>query len=121
MFYDWINEMTEDMILEKYNEAPGVFRSRLAIADWLLYSMEELARFVKNEDIPEIKKLRIRMQYGVREELLKLVMIKGIGRVRARKLFRAGIKTISDLKKVPVEKLAKIIGKKTAEKIRQSL
>ena len=38
--------------------------------------------------------------YGIREELLDLVKIKGIGRIRARVLYKHGIKTLDDLGKI---------------------
>ncbi len=118
ILFDWINEKTEEEILEKYNETPGRLYSKLTIADWLLYSASELARLLnKKEHFREINKLRIRLKYGVKEELVELVQIEGIGRVKARKLYKAGIKSIADLRKTPLEKLKKILGPKTAEKV----
>jgi len=56
------------------------------------------------------------MKYGIKEELIDLVRVKGIGRARARKLYTAGIKTRKDIL-AHKNKLPAIIGKKTAEKI----
>ena len=121
IFYDWINEKGEDYILEKYNETPGRLYSKLNIADWLLYSMEELAKILKKKKhIREIRKLRVRLKYGIKEELIELVQLKGIGRVKARKLYKAGIKNIEDLKKKK-NILKEIIGKKTAENVLKQL
>ena len=41
--------------------------------------------------------------------------------MRARKLFDAGIKRVSDIKKVPLETLAKIIGPKIAENLKEQV
>jgi helicase len=61
--------------------------------------------------------------YGIKGELVDLVQIKGIGRVRARILFKNGIKTTEDLTKISVEKLAKMdkIGPLVAENIKTHL
>jgi len=61
--------------------------------------------------------------YGIKSELVDLVQIKGIGRVRARILFKNGIKTTEDLTKISVEKLAKMdkIGPLVAENIKTHL
>ncbi|MEM5794354.1 MAG: DEAD/DEAH box helicase [Candidatus Aenigmatarchaeota archaeon] len=122
MFEAWINEASEEEILTKFKVAPGEFYGRREIADWLIYSLQELALLLgyKKLLLP-IRKLRIRLEYGVKEELLPLVRLKGIGRIRARKLFNSGIKTISDLKKIPLESLARLVGEKTAYKIKEQL
>lgn len=119
LLLDWISETSESVLLDKYSEAPGTLRNRLFLADWLLYSAGELAR-IKNakEVMLPIRKLRLRTQYGVKEELLNLLQLEGIGRVRARKLFSAGIEKISDVKSAPIETLSKLLGKKTAEKVK---
>jgi helicase len=76
-----------------------------------------------NEEIKKmLKKLRVRAYYGIKEELISLVSLRGIGRVRARALFDAGLKTISDLKKASVEKIAKVLKSKSlAEKIKTQI
>jgi helicase len=122
MLFDWINEKTEARILEEYKETPGVLRNRIYIADWLLYSAYELARILKAKELLlPLNKLRLRIKNGVKEELLNLLQLEGVGRVRARKLYRAGIKKISDIKKVPQDKLAVIVGPKTALKIKKQV
>jgi helicase len=122
MFEDWINEATEDQLLVKYRIAPGELRNRLGNADWLVYSMQEIALLLSYKEIlKEIRKLRIRLNYGIRVELITLVKLKQIGRVRARKLFNAGLKSIDSLKKVPLESLSSIVGSKVAAVIKEQL
>ncbi len=121
MLESWINEADEEFIYEKFGVTPGELYTRIEITDWLLYAINELA-LLSGVDVKElVKKLRLRIKYGVKDELLELVRIKGIGRKRARKLWSTGVKSIEDLRKVPVEKLKKIIGEKTAEKLLESL
>ncbi|MFH0700912.1 MAG: helicase-related protein [Candidatus Woesearchaeota archaeon] len=113
-FSEWINEADEDYLLEKYDIRPGEIKVKLDIADWLLYSCEEIGKVSGMEKnlLSEISKLRIRVKYGVKEELLTLLRLKGIGRIRARKLVLHGIKDLGDLKKADVTTLTQILGSK---------
>jgi helicase len=121
-FEAWVNEKTEDEILTRFRIAPGELRSKIQIADWLLYSLHELALLLgKKQVLTKIRKLRIRMSYGIKEELIPLVKLEGVGRVRARRLYNAGLRRLSDLRKIPLESLAELIGEKTAVKIKKQL
>ena len=122
IFEDWLNESTEDKILTKFKVAPGELRGRLELADWLIYSLNELALLQGYKDIlTSVRKLRIRMRYGIRDELIPLVRLKGIGRVRARKLFNASLTSLEKLRITPVESIAKIIGIKVANDVKKQL
>lgn len=122
LFQEWMNEMGEDVILDKFKVTPGELRVRLNNADWLLYSMQELGLLLGHMDIlKDIRKVRIRVKHGVSEELLPLVRLKGIGRVRARMLFSSGLKTLEDLRKVPQTSLERIIGPGVAKQIKDQL
>lgn len=122
MFESWIDESTEDQILTAYKVAPGELRSRLKNADWLVYSLQELALLLGYKEIlKKIRKLRVRLFYGIKEELIPLVRLKQVGRVRARKLWKSGLKSLEDLRKIPLESLSVIIGRKTAASIKEQL
>jgi len=122
MFERWTNESTEDQILSKFKVTPGELRTRLNHADWLLYSAQELALLLKLKRLlSELRKVRVRIKYGVKEELIPLVRLKQVGRVRARKLYNSGLKTISHLKKVPIKTLERIVGPKIAVTIKEQL
>ncbi len=122
-FKDRINERDEEFILEKFNLAPGDVRTKVDLADWILYSMSEIGRLFKIKKTGEILKLRKRVKHGVKEELLELVSLRGIGRIRARRLYVKGFKTLDDVKKADVKELAKVelIKNKLAEKIKRQL
>jgi helicase len=121
-FSDWINEKDEEYLLENYNIRPGEIRVKLELADWLLYASEELTRMLRLQKIiKEIVKLRLRLKHGVKEELLPLLRLEGIGRVRARKLFNNKIKDISDVKKADASKLAGILGEKIALSVKEQV
>jgi len=112
--------MPEEEILERYNVAPGILRAKLSNWRWVCYAAIELAK-LERMPTKELKRLERRISYGVRSELLPLVELKGIGRVRARKLFTASLRTIGDLERVPAVDLARIIGPRTAESIKGQL
>lgn len=61
--------------------------------------------------------MELRVKHGIREELLPLVAIRGIGRVRARRLFNNNIKTAGDLKRAGRDKVAQILGGGIADQI----
>lgn len=120
-FLDWIEEKNEDYLLETYNLAPGDIRSKIEIADWLLYAMQEIGKLFNYPKLEEIAKLRLRVKHGVKEELLELISLRGIGRVRARKLYARGYKTLEDIRKASIEELASIelIGEKIARRMKE--
>ncbi len=118
----WAEEMGEDALLEQYGVTPGELRARLDNADWLLYSANELALLLGfKEQLNHLRKARLRLKYGIREELLTFVKLKGIGRNRARNLYKNNVKGLADLRKIPLQRLGQIIGPKTAEKIKEQL
>src|SRR3989339_541295 len=122
MFNQWISEQDEEFLLEEYNIRPGELRAKIDIADWLLYSTEELAKLLHFQSVlKEIVKLRLRLKYGVKEELLTLIRLENIGRVRARILFRNRIKDIQDLKNADLATLTQLLGEKTALGIKKQL
>lgn len=121
-FEAWINEKEEDFLLDKYGIRPGEIRVKLESADWLLYASEELAKINNLKEVTqELAKLRLRIKDGVKEELLVLLKLKNIGRIRARKLFSNGIKNVGDLKKADLTSLSQMLGKKIAEDVKKQV
>ncbi len=120
----WINESSEIFLSDNFGIESGDMHRMVETADWLIHALFEIAKLEKKDEIlTEIDSLRSRMVYGIKEELLDLVKIKGIGRVRARILFKNGIKTTEDLAAISIEKLAKMdkIGPLVAENIKTHL
>ncbi len=121
-FRDWIEEKDEEFLLEQYNIRPGEIRVKLGNADWLLYAAEELSRILRMQRIiKEITRLRLRVKYGVKEELLTLLKLKNIGRVRARKLYFNKIKNIGDVKKAELGTLVQILGRNIALDVKEQV
>jgi helicase len=120
---DWIEEKPYDALVLKYNIWPGDVHTVVEIAEWLLHATREFARMYNFSCVTDINNLLVRVQNGCKEELLNLVSLKGIGRVRARALYHEGFKTVNDLRNVPIERIAKIkmIGKAVAINIKQQI
>ena len=120
----WITESSEISLASSLKIESGDMHRMVQTADWLLYCLRELAKQGENvELLEELDILRKRVIYGIREDLVELVKIKGIGRIRARKLHNHGIKTLEDLSKIPVKKLSEIdkIGSTLADNIKSQL
>ena len=120
----WITEYSEVSLSDNLKIESGDIHRMIETADWLLYCLWELAKQFERVDLlDELDIIRKRIKYGIREELIELVKIKGIGRIRARKLFKQGIKNLDDLSAIPVKKLADIdkIGSTLADNIKSEL
>ena len=120
----WINEVTENDLLERYNVQPGDRYSAVTNGEWLLYSAHELA---KTLGLPEPRRhlieLRNRVKHGVSKKLLQLVGLKGIGRVRAQVLYNSGYTTQAKLKRANLTQLSNLpsIGAKLAKTIKEQV
>ena len=121
-FESWINEKDEEFLLEEFNIRPGETRAKIQIADWLLFCTEEFTKLLQfKEMVREIVKLRIRVKQGIKEELLPLVRLEGIGRIRARILYNNRIRDIGDLRKADEATLNALLGRKIADSVRKQL
>ncbi len=120
----WITESSELSLSDSLGIESGDMHRMVEMANWLSYCLREISKHVERPDLlEELSDLRKRVVYGIREELLDLVRVKGIGRVRARILFKQGIKNLDDLAKISVNKLAEIdkIGSTLADNIKFEL
>ncbi|MCY4252211.1 MAG: helix-hairpin-helix domain-containing protein, partial [Thaumarchaeota archaeon] len=63
--------------------------------------------------------LERRLAYGIRRELIDLTRVRGVGRVRARELYRAGYRDRKSLAGADARKVGRIssMGKRVAEAI----
>ena len=121
-FMEWLDEKDEEYLLEKYDVRPGEINAKKDIADWLLYSSSEIARLLKIHSlIKELNKIRFRLQYGVKEELIPLLQLRNIGRVRARILFNNNLKDIADIKRIDLSSLSHLIGKSVALDVKKQV
>jgi helicase len=120
MIDQWISEEKEETICDSFGIGPGDIYRHIESAQWLLYAAGLIAELFQYKNLTfTLGHLRNRIQYGIKEELLDLVTLKGVGRVRARQLFHKGYKNLSDLKFVDEESLSSIktIGRSLARDI----
>ncbi len=119
---EWMEELTEQDLLERYSIRPGEIAAKRDIADWLLYSCQELAKLISLQELlSPLQKLRVRLKYGIKEELLPLVQLRNIGRARARNLHRHGIRTLADVRAADIGKLSVLIGTRIAQGIKSQV
>ena len=104
----WMDEDSLDSIENDWGVQAGDLRSRVELIEWLLYAMrrilsedEDLVRMDRGahkilyESIDEVHR---RVRYGCKADILGLVAIRGVGRVRAREMADTlGINDASDL------------------------
>ncbi|MAI09105.1 MAG: hypothetical protein CMA08_00765 [Euryarchaeota archaeon] len=103
----WIDEKTLRQIEAVHDVAPGDLHHRTDLMAWLLASSEAVLATddVFHEDHASalqslstlIDESRHRVRHGCRADLLRLVKVRHIGRQRARRLAKVGIRTPEDL------------------------
>ncbi|MEM4794767.1 MAG: DEAD/DEAH box helicase [Ignisphaera sp.] len=114
---DWIEEVPERVIVERYGIELGDLGVIKETGEWLVFSAYIITKTVglkRHSDKLEV--LIERVRHGVREDVLDLVKLKYIGRVRARILANNGIRNIKDI----IEKrelLIKLLGDGWGKKI----
>jgi len=120
----WIEEMSEDQAIEKFRVQPGDLYRTIQNAKWLLHATHELALLFGNKRVrPQTLRLMERIEKGVKKELLPIVKLEGVGRVRGRILYNAGYKTIEDIKHAAIKDLVSLplIGPRLAKKIKEQV
>ena len=120
----WITESTELSLSDTLGIEAGDMHRMVENANWLSYCLREISKHIERPELlEEFDDLRKRIVYGIKDELLDLVRVKGIGRIRARILFKHNIKNLDDLAKIPINKLAEIdkIGLTIANNIKAEL
>ena len=115
---DWADEVDEDRITERYGVGPGDIRGKVDSAEWLLGAAERLAGELDLPAVP-VREAKKRVEYGVRDELLGLAGVRGVGRKRARRLYEAGIGTRAELRNADKSVVLRALRgrRKTAERI----
>jgi helicase len=124
ILHAWIEETSEEQMIEQFSVQPGDLYRVIESARWLLYASHELGSLLEHKDIlPMLNTIMERTEKGVKAELLPLVRLEGVGRVRARILYSAGLKNLDDLKRAPIDQLTSLplIGSKLAKRIKDQV
>lgn len=117
MLMDWIGEVNEAQIASRYRIGPGDIRRSAETAEWLMHSLGELSKHLELGITFKAEQLALRIHYGAGQDLLGLLNLKGIGRVRARKLYLSGITSLEKLKGADEGELSRLLGPRIAEKV----
>ena len=121
---EWIDESSEANLNEKIGVEPGDLYRMVETAYWLSYCLYEIAKLIGRKDLlAEINILRLRIRHGIKSELIPLIQLEGIGRIRARSLYKAGITNVTQIDKISESKLGSVpkIGVKLARKLKNQI
>ena len=120
----WIEEATEEQILERFSVQPGDLFRIIENAKWLLHAAHELALLLGGKEInPLAAELEERVSKGIKKELIAIVKLEGVGRTRGRIMYNAGFKTIEDVRHASLDELTNLplIGPRIAKKIKEQV
>jgi len=107
---DWAEEVTEKDIEARYNIGAGDLYNVIESGKWLLHATERLVASQIPEMREQIGNLAVRVYHGIKPELLPLIKLRNIGRVRARKLYNSGYPDPKALKDAGLSRISRIIG-----------
>lgn len=117
LLIEWIREKPENEICLNLGIGEGDIHAISDIAEWIMHVTSQLARLLDLKGVREASELEKRIHYGAGPELMELLDIKSIGRVRARKLYEAGFRSTADLAGADPEKVAVLLGPKISERV----
>jgi helicase len=110
LLLDWIDEVPIYEIMEKYNVGAGDIESKKSSAEWVVMAASRIAAEFRREYSRPLDILSFRIGEGIKEDIMDLISLPGIGRVRARRLYNGGIKTVQDVAKSSVQSIALLKG-----------
>jgi helicase len=114
---DWTEELGDAMICERYGINPGDIYSFVESVQWLVHAAARLSSRFASHLAGPLRDMEVRVRSGVKAELLPLVALRGIGRVRARRLFNNGIMGPEGIREAGIDHVASIIGRGIAEQV----
>ena len=99
----------EEIICDLFDVGPGDIYRIIEASQWLIYAAGAIANLNRKKTLTmKLEDLRNRIKYGIKEELLEITQLKGVGRIRARGLYKKGFKKLSDFKRTNVKELGAI-------------
>jgi helicase len=123
---EWIKETPESNITDQFNIGAGDLFRIVETARWFARAIQKFAMLLKNNKklLEMTENFSTRIKYGVRKELIPFVNLKGLGRVKARVLYKSGILSIESLRDTPnleLEKISNLISKNLVASIKDQL
>ena len=121
----WIEEASEDLIYGEWGVHSGDLLAAVDTAEWIASAIARISPHIglSGDFQMSLETLASRIRYGVKTELLQLVRIPGVGRVRARILFDNGFRSLEDLSAATPQQLMRLhlIGPSVARQILEYL
>jgi len=116
LLYRWISEVSENAISAEFDVGEGDIRQISETASWIANAGARLVKLCGLQSADLFSDLELRLQYGASIKLLPLLKIKGVGRVRARKLYDAGFKSKESFAAADFQRVSGLLGPKIAER-----
>ena len=122
----WINEKKENDILNLVDIDPGDLYSATENTKRLLNAFYKLTVLFQTRHLLDpISLLQLRIEKGIKSELIEIIGLKDVGRVLSRALFDSGFKTRESLYLASIDDIAKtphnLITPSFAKKIKEQL
>lgn len=96
----WIGELTYPELKEKFGVYPGEIHNNIYVLGWIAYAGSRMAEYLRDENMyARLSGLKDRIKHGAKPELLRLVTIRGVGKVIARGLYSAGFRSPREVAK----------------------
>jgi helicase len=111
VLYDWSHEVPDATICERYGIGTGDIYALVESINWLLHAITRLARMFKRSFALSTQEFELCMKHGIKRELIPLVRIRNIGRVRARSLFNNGFTNPEKILAAGEERIVPILGR----------
>ena len=118
----WIDELTYPKLKELFGTYPGEIHNNIYVLGWIGYAASRMAEYLQDDEMyARLNGLKDRIRHGVKTELLRLVSIKGVGRIIARRLYSAGFRNEEEVANADLERLGGVhgVGAKRAAKIKE--
>jgi helicase len=107
---EWINEVPVNTIAENFGIGPGDIQAKASSADWISYSLYRLASVFDKERGNSFMHLNLRVKEGIKEDIIRIIEIPQIGRVRGRRLYNNGFTSVEAIANARVEDISRIFG-----------
>ena len=107
---DWVNEIPIMEISQKYDIGAGDLEGKVSSADWLSFALSRISQKFRRDMMHDFEILNLRIKEGIGSEIIPLVAIPGIGRVRARRLYNSGLKTLTQISEASISRISSIAG-----------
>jgi helicase len=120
----WIDEAPDKEIVENFDIGAGDLHRFVENAQWLMRAVVQIDRLKVTSKFSQLLEiLYLRIVHGVRPQLIPLIRLRGIGRIRARKLYHEGFTTLEKIAAASPDALERVplIGKELAARMQEQL